>query len=246
MFSPSNDLFFRTHTGVDTVRFIAITGYDVEENPESGEIHYKIGNFYHKKLHLYVDGTYKPVFEFSYHAYYGLHLSELGHADYLTFLVDQYGAIFKRIDLAIQLPAFATINFLSYLLYFGRRSLQKKRDPWAYWPGREKTIKFYDKQKQQKSVEDQILFNEYPIRFEIEYRSRSVNRIWHDFTLNLDPFINDFLHFYNQFDKLDSFFKNGLEKKHYKAVKLYREGAELNWKQLKDLRAALSLGAIIL
>lgn len=233
--------------GVDTVRFIAMYGFDVEENPETGEIIYSINQHHHHKLHL-VDGEYYPVFEFSYHAFYGLHGSVLGDQRFLIDLYDLYGARYKRLDLAIQLPEVASMLLLSYLRYYGRRSLQKKREPWAYWPGREKTIKFYDKQKQQKNEEERILYNEYPIRFEIEYRSRSISKVFDSsgFRLDTASFVKDFLHFYNQIEKVESLFMSGLEKKHYKAVQLFNEGAELNWKQSKDLRAALDLGVALL
>jgi len=233
--------------GVDTVRFVSMYGHDVEENPETGEITYSINQFHHQKLHL-VDGEYYPVFEFSYHNFYGLHGSVLGGQRFLIDLYDLYGAQFKRIDLAIQLPVIAPMVLLSYLRYFGRRALQKKREPWAYWPGREKTIKFYDKQKQQKNEEERILYNDYPIRFEIEYRSRSVLRVFKSAQFHLDTsyFVKDFLHFYNQIEKVELLFNKGLDKKHYKAVKLFNEGAELNWKQSRDLRAALDLGCALL
>jgi len=234
--------------GVDTVRFVSLYGHDVEENPETGEVVYSINNHYHQKLHLHSDGNYYPVFEFSYHSFYGLSGSLLGDQRFLIDMYDLYGAQFKRIDLALQIPQIAPMLLLSYLRYFGRRSLQKKREPWAYWPGREKTIKFYDKQKQQETEEERQVYKYAPIRFEIEYRSRSVGRVFNsaELSLNTDHFVKDFLHFYNQIEKVEGLFNNGLQKRHYHAIKLFNEGEELNWKQSRDLRAALDLGCALL
>lgn len=216
--------------GVDTVRFVAKDGYDIEENPQTGELTFYIGRFAHQKL---IDGD--PVFEFSYHAFKEAPLLALGDNIFLLDIIDTYAARFLRIDLSMQIVPPASMLMLSYLRYYGRRSLQKKREPWAYWPGREKCLKFYDKRKEVLKKDEKWLGGDQTMRFEVEYRGRAVNKIFNGLTLNYDLFMADYHHLASQIPQLSGLILGGLQRRHVKAVEKLTKGEKLNWKQKRAL-----------
>ena len=120
--------------GVDTVRFAAECGYDYIPNAVTGELTPVIRGFESHKLHAGV-----PVFEFSAQRYYNKYLGYLADPQsFLCHLLDEYNAQFLRIDLAspVRLPSGVDIERLSYLNYWGKRSLQKRSKPWAAFPRR--------------------------------------------------------------------------------------------------------------
>lgn len=212
------------YVGIDTVRFrvnipdLLIIDDNEMELP-TGRIISPAGYvFEHSRI---VEAQY--IFEFSAHAYYGWSDCSLADVSFLHELERDYGAQFLRIDLAGQVRdnKSPTLERLSYCRYYGRRSLQKKKEPWAYWPSQKKTVKFYDKAKEQvkknglmgssesiyaralSSPESSVLDPSIlgcKLRFEIEYRGESgaIPQVYQSHVLDYSSFFNTFDHIVSQ------------------------------------------------
>lgn len=222
-----------SYFGIDTVRFRATFPDNIiidDHNAECpiGRIISPAGVMF-ENVRL-VEGYY--VFEFSAHAFYNW--KDGGLIDPQVFydlLVSLYGAEFLRIDLAAQIKDefSASIDRLSYCRYFTRRSLQKKREPWAYWPSQSKTIKFYDKvleyvRKNKIIGNADLIYVSNPdrlpewlvgarTRFEVEYRSRAINQIFSGGIFASASFVSTYLHIQEQ--TLKNVTKEGLTRSHY-------------------------------
>lgn len=249
-FSPDNS---GSLNGIDTVRFIAYDGFTFEQDPFTGSIDAvlygpKGDRFKHKKLR---DGF--PVFEFSAYRWYAWPPGTLASHLFLQDLwrlcsTPEHAIHFLRIDFAAQLEMFATIDTLSYLRWYGRRSLQKKRKSWAFWPGQVKTVKFYDKIQdlvvKGNSVPDSI--QKYPLRFELELRNPAISKYFpidKGFYPNYDLILRDFHHLFDQIQPLDA---SCLDRQDYQILGRFYAGhldlKTLNWKQKKSLKKLEGLG----
>lgn len=248
-FNPDN--IGRLH-GIDTVRFIAYGGFVFEEDPFTGAIDAvlygpKGDRFKHRKLR---EGF--PIFEFSAYRWYSWPPGTLASQGFLLDLwrlcsVPEKQIHLMRVDFAAQLEMFATIDTLSYLRWYGRRSLQKKRKSWAFWPGQVKTVKFYDK------IDDLIakgnsvpdLIAEYPLRFELELRNPAISKYFpvdQGYYPNYDLILRDFHHLYDQIRPVGP----SLERQDYQVLGRFYAGhldlKTLNWKQKKSLKKLESMG----
>jgi len=230
----------KVNAGIDTVRFVAnLPNYELIENPVTGELVPQIRGI--DSVRLSPDGN--PIFEFSAYKYYNQKAGFLAPPTFLSEIYDFYGADYIRIDVSAQMEMIASMEKLSYLRWYGRRSLQKKSQPWAFWPSEKKTVKFYNKVDdligKKKPVPDNI--RALPLRFEVEYRNPDVKRIFKDGVFDVSMFQRDFDHLYHQLPKFD---KKPLTRMHYTVLGMFQANQLelLNWKQKKALEQLDSWG----
>lgn len=216
-----------SYHGIDTVRFRALTGYVMLRCPITGEHnpHIELGED-QAPMKFWRYHQDAPVFELSAYVFYDQAPGYLAPVSFLLELQDLYAAEFMRVDLAAHLDLNVTMEALSYLRWHGRRSLQKKRDPWAFWPSEKKTLKFYDKNKQhaQNKTSKQLYpaASSVPLRFEIELRGKEEREAMiNSRGFNYQRWQSDLDHFLRQLQPLDI---QGLSDLHCRVILLHLTG----------------------
>lgn len=106
-----------------------------------------------------------------------------------------------RLDYVCDMSVFDSMLTLSHCTWYGRRSLQKKRQPWAFWPSKDKTVKFYNKRDEflaSKAADHGFTFPEQSevLRFEVCFRNSPLRKVMQGFLI--EQFANSFLHIFKQ------------------------------------------------